>query len=430
MGAIVNSNVVQLPSWRNQLAKKRNGDPYADERNVAIALDGAAELSGMLQYDAFADQIRMLRPPPWDPYREVSREDWRPKQWSDADRIELQMWLQNQGLQVAKAAVVQDSVIAVAQRTQHHPVRQYLDSIAASWDGQPRIDAWLIDYLGAQDDERYLMQIGPKFLLGAVARIYEPGCQMDTILVLEGPQGLGKSSAVRVLFGSWCSDIAHDMANKDAAIMIQGVWCGELSELTALAKSQIEVIKAFISRRVDRYRPPYGRNAIERPRQTVFIATTNECEYLQDVTGGRRFWPVDCSKIDTDALEADRAQLWAEAVIRYRKGEKWHLDRNSEAMAFLQQEHRRLVTPMESEVLGYLDRMRGQGHSRLDMRTVLKDALGVDPQQVGTASGGIAKAVSRIMTANGWVRFKPTGRGENRVVLYQYTQDRDPNAAH
>jgi predicted P-loop ATPase len=420
------SNIAVLPSWRNALAKKRNGEPYPDERNVAIALDGANELAGMLQYDAFADQIRVLRAPPWSEHAG----EWRPRQWSDADRIELQMWLQRQGLQINKANVVQDSVIAVSQRAQHHPVREYLESVGPLWDGQPRIDAWLIDYLGAQDPERYLTQIGPKFLLGAVARIFEPGCQMDTILVMEGPQGLGKSSAVRVLFQSWCSDIAHDMANKDAAILIQGVWCGELSELTALAKSQIEVIKAFISRRVDRYRPPYGRNAIDRPRHTVFIATTNECEYLQDVSGGRRFWPADCSKIDTDALEADRDQLWAEAVCRYRNGEKWHLDRDSESMAFLQQEHRRLVTPLESEVLGYLDRMRAQGHSRVDMRTVLKDALGVDPQQIGTASGGAAKAVSRAMTANGWVRFKPIGRGENRTVYYQYQPDRDPNAAN
>lgn len=418
------TNIAILPTWRSLLAKKKNGDPYADERNVAIALDGANELAGMLQYDAFADQIRMLRPPPWAPHTD----DWRAKQWADADRIELQMWLQRQGLQVNKSNVVQDSVIAVAQRTQHHPVRIYLDEVATRWDGQQRIDRWLSDYLGAQDEESYLTQIGPKFLLGAVARIYEPGCQMDTMLVLEGPQGLGKSSAVRLLFCSWCSDIAHDMAGKDAAIMIQGVWCGELSELTALAKSQVEVIKAFISRRVDRYRPPYGRNAIDRPRQTVFIATTNECEYLQDVTGGRRFWPVDCSKIDIDAIESDRDQLWAEAVSRYRQGEKWHLDRTSESLAFLQQEHRRLVTPMESEVLGYLDRMRTQGHSRLDMRSVLRDALNVDPQQLGAASGGMAKAVSRMLTANGWVRFKPTGRGANRVVLYQYQQDRDPNA--
>lgn len=419
------SNVAVLPTWRSLLAKKRNGDPYADERNVAIALDGANELAGMLQYDAFADQIRVLRAPPWS-----TSDEWRCKQWSDADRIELQMWLQRQGLQVSKAAVVQDSVIAVAQRAQHHPVREYLDDVAKRWDGQQRIDGWLCDYLGAQDEEKYLTQVGPKFLLGAVARIYEPGCQMDTILVLEGPQGLGKSSAVRLLFRSWCSDIAHDMANKDAAILIQGVWCGELSELTALAKSQVEVIKAFISRRVDRYRPPYGRNAIERPRQTVFIATTNECEYLQDVTGGRRFWPVDCSKIDVDALESDRDQLWAEAVCRYRNGEKWHLNRDAEALAFLQQHHRRIVTPMESEVLSYLDRMREQGHLRLDMRTVLKDALDIDAQQAGVAAGGAAKAVSRIMTANGWVRFKPTGRGQNRTVLYQYQQHRDPNAAN
>lgn len=420
------NNVSQFPTWRAKLAKKKNGEPYCDERNVMAALEEASELVGAFEYDAFADQIKLLRPMPWLARAVGQKGEWAAKTWTDADRIELQAWLQAQGLPIAKASIVQDSVIAVAQRWAYHPVQLYLHKVAEKWDGKPRIDHWLIDYMGGADDVAYLTQIGPKFLIGAVARIMKPGCQMDTILVIEGPQGLGKSSAVRALFCGWSSDIAHDMANKDAAISIQGVWCGELSELTALAKSQIEVIKAFISRRVDRYRPPYGRNAIDRPRQTVFIATTNECEYLQDTTGGRRFWPVDCAKIDIDALTADRDQIWAEAMARFYRGEAWHLDRNAESLAFMQQEHRRMVSPMEADVLGYLDRMRTQGHTRIDMRTVLRDALDLDPQKAGPAAGGVAKYVSKVMTANGWVRFKPTGRGENRTVYYQYRQDRDP----
>lgn len=422
---MTDNNVAQFPTWKTKLAKKKNGEPFADERNVMFALENAPELLGAFEYDAFADQIKLLRPPPWL-VTEIAQNAWKPRVWADSDRIELQSWLQQQGLQINKGNVVQDSVIAVAHRWTFHPIHQYLNTL--EWDGKKRIDHWLLDYLGAVDEERYLTAIGPKFLIGAIARILSPGCQMDTILVLEGAQGLGKSSAVRILFHGWAHDIANDMANKDAAILIQGVWCGELSELTALAKSQVEVIKAFISRRVDHYRPPYGRNAIDRPRQTVFIATTNECEYLQDTTGGRRFWPVDCAKIDADALLRDRDQLWAEALARYRDGAPWHLDRETESLAFLQQEHRRMVTPMESDVLAYLDRMRGQGHLRLDMRTVLKDALDVDPQKAGPAAGGVAKYVSKVMTANGWVRFKPHGRGENRIVYYQYDARRDPNA--
>jgi putative DNA primase/helicase len=424
------SNVAEFPSWRSALAVRKNGEPIPDERNVMLALEKAPELVGMLQYDAFADQIRMFRPPPWPPYLRMPVPQWTPKTWSDSDRIELQIWLQHQGLAVSRASVVQDAVIAVAQRSRFHPVEEYLTQVRQRWDGIARLDRWLIHYLGADDGHalrtKYLRWVGAKFLIGAVARIMVPGCQMDTILVLEGPQGLGKSSVVRVLFGDWCADVAHDMGGKDAAILIQGIWGGELSELTALAKSQVEATKAFISRRIDRYRPPYGRNAIDRPRQTVFIATTNECEYLQDPSGGRRFWPTDCRKIDLDALRQDRDQLWAEATQRFRDGEAWYLEHDAEALVFHEQEHRRLISPLETQVLAYTDRMRSEGQSRLDMRTILREALNVDTLEHGPTAGGIAKAVSRVLAANGWMRFRPTGRGANRVVNYEYAADRDP----
>jgi putative DNA primase/helicase len=421
----MSSNVITFPGaeWKSRLAKKRSGEPYGDERNVMMALEEAPEFVGMLQYDAFADQIRVCRDPPW--FKGAANE-WKNRTWSDGDRIELQAWLQTEGLPVNKAAVVQDSVIAVAQRNQFHPVREYLNGIRSKWDGQYRIETWLLAYLGGTDDVRYLKEIGPKFLIGAVARAMDPGCQMDTMLVLEGAQGLGKSTAVRALFNGWTSDVAHDMGNKDAAILIQGIWGAELSELTALARSQVEAVKAFISRRVDRYRPPYGRNAIDRPRQTVFIATTNECEYLQDTTGGRRFWPVDCEKIDIDAIARDRDQLWAEAVSRYLRGEHWHLDRPAEALAFREQNHRRRVSPLETAVLEYADRMREQGHKQLHMGGILRDALGIDPEQLGPNCGAFARDASRVLTANGWIRFKPTGRGKNRTVIYEYKNDRDP----
>lgn len=416
-------NIAQFPLWKTKLAKRKNGEPYGDERNVIIALEESSELVGAFEYDDFADQIKLLRPPPWL-VREVTQSAWKPRIIEDRDRIELQAWLQGEGLNVGKSSVIQDSIIAVAQRWRYHPVHSYLMDL--QWDGRERLTHWLTDYLGAADDERYLQAIGPKFLIGAIARVMDPGCKMDTMLVFEGPQGLGKSSAVRALFGIWHSDVAPDMGNKDAAILIQGVWGAELSELTALAKSQIEAVKSFVSKQVDRYRPPYGRNAINRPRQTVFIATTNECEYLQDTTGGRRFWPIDCEKIDVDALERDRDQLWAEAFHCYRNGAAWHLARPDEALAFREQQHRRRVSPMEMDVLEYLDRMRGQNHLRLDMRTVLKSALEIDSLKAGPLAGTAAREVGRIMTSNGWVRFKPTGRGKNRTVWYEYKKERDP----
>lgn len=424
----VNSNVTPFPGkdWKAKLARrnKGKGDPYGDERNVMLALEQAPEFFCSLQYDAFADQIKLLRAPPWSIEH---ANDWHARVWTDGDRIELQAWLQTQGIPISRPSVVQDSVIAIAQRAQFHPVRLYLEDCLKRWDGNPRIDHWLVDCLHASDNKRYLLEIGPKFLIGAVARIFEPGCQMDTILVLEGAQGLGKSTAVRALANNWVADLAHDMASKDAAIHIQGVWFGELSELTALARSQTEVVKGFISRRVDRYRPPYGRNAIDRPRQSVFIATTNECEYLQDATGGRRFWPVDCRDIDIDLIAANRDLMWGEATARYLRGEKWHLDKPTEVLAYREQYHRRRVSPMETTVLEYADRMLEQGHKRIEMRGVLRDAVGLEAEKIGPSAGPVAKECSRILTSNGWIREKPVGWGKNRTVWYEYQPDRDPS---
>src|SRR5207302_2361727 len=172
----------------------------------------------------------------------------------------------------------------------------------------------------------YFEAAGPKFLMGAVARVFAPGCQMDTILVLEGDQGLGKSTAVQFLGGhEWVRDITGELHTKDAALNIQGVWIGEMAELASIRKSDQEIIKGFISRRIDHYRPPYGRNSVDRPRHTVFIATTNESEYLQDPAGARRFWPVECTRIDLVGLERDRDQLRPEAVGLYRARKPWHL---------------------------------------------------------------------------------------------------------
>jgi predicted P-loop ATPase len=422
----VSTNVAAFPLWKTKLAKRKNGEAYGDERNVITALEESSEFVGSFMYDAFADQIKLMRPPPWLK-KEITQRGWSARPWTDNDRIELQAWLQAEGLPCNKSSVAQDAVIAVSQRWRFHPVQDYLQEL--KWDGKNRLQHWLQDYLGATDNERYLEAIGPKFMIGAVARIMDPGCQMDTMLVLEGAQGIGKSSAVRALFRTWTSDVAHDMASKDAAILIQGIWGAELSEMTALAKSQIETVKAFVSRRVDRYRPPYGRNAVDRPRQSVFIATTNECEYLQDTTGGRRFWPVDCDKIDVDALERDCEQMWAEAMHRYRAKESWHLARPDEALAFREQQHRRCVSPMETQVLEYADRMLEQNRNRIDMRSILEYALGVEPDKVGPATGPIARAAGRIMTSNGWIRLKPTGYGKNRTVWYQYQKNRDPLAS-
>jgi putative DNA primase/helicase len=213
-------------------------------------------------------------------------------------------------------------------------VQDYLNSL--DWDGVQRIHRLFTDYYGAlaktgadaglseqehADRLKYYQAIGARFLIGAVARIFEPGCKLDTMPNLLGEQGAGKSSSARILFGdSWFSDEISELGSKDAAMQAAGIWCIEIGELAAVRKSTVERVKAWLSRQTDRFRPPYGRAIKEQPRQCVAIGTTNDDAFLVDETGNRRSWAVRCGAIDLVALKRDRDQLWAEAMERYYAG--------------------------------------------------------------------------------------------------------------
>jgi hypothetical protein len=236
-------------------------------------------------------------------------------------------WIQRSGygqlgLQ-PKALTVAQQILAVAKRNSYDPVADFLAALV--WDGKPRLDELLVAYFGAQGDPSYLRAVGAKFAISAVARALRPGCKVDTVLILEGPQGLRKSTAFRILGGQYFSDAAVDVSNKDSAMLASQFWFIELAELSTFRKSEDQALKAFISRTEDTYRPPYGRTNVKTPRRCVFVGTTNDDDYLRDPTGHRRFWPVKCTSIDTDALTRDRDQLWAEAVVRFHQGETWWL---------------------------------------------------------------------------------------------------------
>lgn len=406
--------------WRHALA--RRGDRIiGDERNVLMAMRLAPELGGLVRFNEFALRVEFTRAPHW-------RQCAAGAAWTDDDDLALQAWFQGLEIDVRQRGVVADSVGAIAKESPCHPVREYLRSLR--WDGDQRLDGWLRAYLGATEPENYLAAVGGCFMVSAVARIMEPGCQADHVLVLEGAQGIGKSKAARTLAirSEWFADDLPDVHSKDAALQLSGKWIVELAELAAIRRStEVEAVKAYLTRTQDVFRPPYGRRTVTVPRQSVFIATTNEREYLRDPTGNRRFWPVSCTRIDLVALGRDCNQLWAEAVYRYDAGHQWYLSDDEVKLAAEEQRGRLLVTELEADVADYLARLVRQGKSEVTVREVFIDALNLDPRDrsfVGSCRQ-LGREVAQAINRAGWQKVRATGRGVNRRTVYGCPAHRD-----
>jgi putative DNA primase/helicase len=294
------------------------------------------------------------------------------------------------------ASDVIPALIRHAHDNTYDPVRDYLDNV--KWDNKPRVDAWLQTYMGAPAHE-ILSVFGAKFLIGAVARIYEPGCQMDNALVFEGKQGAGKTTAVAALFGreNMISSIS-DFKSKEASIALQGRWVAEIAELAALKKSDITEAKKFITETVDQYRPTFGKAIIDRPRRCVFIGTTNENKYLQDQTGNRRWWPVPCGQVDVAGITKDRDQLWAEAVHRFNAGEPWWItDREILSKAETVQSDRALHDPWEDQIDAWL--ADNIGVQFVTSTRLLTEAI---KMEISRQSRADEMRISDIMTGKGW----------------------------
>ena len=394
--------------WRVSLAA--DGVGYlGDERNVLIAMRLAPELANLTRFNEFALDVEFARAPPW---RTASVGD----KWTETDDTQAKEWLQEQGLKVRGAAIVADCIAVAARESRFHPVREYLESL--TWDREPRLQIWLIDYLGAQGDVTYLNAVGRKFLISAVARIMRPGCQADHVLTFEARQGEGKTNTVRVLavHPEWAAGDLPEIHGKDARLQLLGRWLIEIAELKATRNSEIEAQKSFLTQTHDTFRPPYGRRTAQFPRQCVFIATTNESEYLRDRTGNRRWWPVKCGEIDTAALERDRDQLWAEAVAQFKAGEAWHLTPEETAIAMEQQQERVHISELEHDVQAYMGTVSG---NEVTVREVLVHGLKLDPDKAtySDTARKLGPAVAEALEHCGW--HKDARRGKARRTTYR-----------
>jgi len=419
------------PPWAHRLRIDGDGNPERNEANVITALSCDEAFAGTLVFDEFRQEIVVNRPLPWD---DAGNEPPRP--WSDADDVRCAEWLQRREINVTPN-VVSRSVGAVARDIRVHPVREYLNRL--QWDGTPRLERWTVSHLGAEDTELN-RAFGSLWMIGAVARIMRPGAKVDHMLILEGPQGAKKSTALKVLAGDgWFTDELAEIGSKDAAQQMRGVWIIEIAELDAIGRAEVSRIKAFLSRTVDRYRPPYERYVVDVPRQCVFAGSVNPDTYLRDETGNRRFWPVRCGSIDLDALRRDRDQLWAEAVVRYRDGAIWWLDdRELIAAANAAQEarvqgdawdgviERWLVFEKRRVNRGYAgyddwqseEIERAQPLTDVSVGEILEQAIGIEPARWSRLD---QMRVSAYLKSKGWEKYQIRlgGRGSARDWRYR-----------
>jgi len=331
-----------------------------------------------------------------------------PRPLEDDDYTAAQAWFNNNGFPKASMEIVRAAVRKVCRHQAFDPLRDYLDGL--QWDGAPRLSSWLTTYCGAEPSA-YVSEVGRRWCISAVARGFKPGVKADCMLVLEGAQGRRKSSALAALAGEdWFSDALPQMGTKDASSYLRGKWIIEVAELEAM-RSQMDAIKAFISRQVESYRPAYGREDVYEPRRCIFAGSTNKDDWQRDETGGRRFWPVRVGSIDVDAIARDRGQLWAEAVHLYRAGERWWLEGEEADQAQAEVAERRPDDPWRADIARVVE-----GRAEVTTKEVLHElhVLPVDmtPQ--------LSKRVAQELVALGWVRDGrvPTGqmKGAARYV--------------
>ncbi|WP_321473020.1 VapE domain-containing protein [uncultured Paludibaculum sp.] len=304
--------------WKGKLRKTDNGKPKALLCNAVVALTHSDEWRGVLAYDEMAMRPLAVTDPPIEGVE-------RGVHWGDDEAIKVNVWLQEQGVEVG-LDIAKLAIAAASKENKIHPLRDYLQALR--WDSEPRLDRWLTSYCKVPFSN-FASAAGRCWLISAVARILAPGTKVDHVLVMEGAQGAMKSAAFRVLASQrfFCDDLP-DLRSKDAPIQLAGKWIVEDGEMEQHTRSEASAVKAFMTRQVDRYRAPFGVVAEDHPRQTVFCATTNDESWAKDETGGRRFWPVKTAAtpfdpIDLAAIERDRDQLWAEAVALYQDGAKW-----------------------------------------------------------------------------------------------------------
>ena len=347
--------------WQNGLELDKSGHVKNTLRNLTLILENDPNLKGVV-FNQLLDGMEIKGEVPWN---------HPSKFWRDADDAQLISYVDaHYGTFSARNYDI--AVTKVADDRAYHPIREFIESLP-EWDQVPRVDTLLVDYLGASDTA-YVRAVTRKTLCAAISRVLRPGCKFDSMLVLNGPQGVGKSTLIAKLAGEWFSDSLNlgDTKDKTAAEKLQGYWILEIGELAGLKKAEVETLRSFLSRQNDIYRAAFGKRATPHLRQCVFFGTTNaESGYLRDTTGNRRFWPVKTpgsgKKQSWNLTHEEILQIWAEALVYVRQGEKLYLSAEMDALAKDEQREAMESDEREGLVREYLDTLLPERWAEMDL---------------------------------------------------------------
>lgn len=367
--------------WQNGLELDKSGHVKNTLRNLTLILENDPDLKGVV-FNQLLDGMEIKGEVPWN---------HPSKFWRDADDAQLISYVDaHYGTFSARNYDI--AVTKVADDRAYHPIREFIESLP-EWDKIPRVDTLLVDYLGAADTA-YVRAVTRKTLCAAISRVLRPGCKFDSMLVLNGPQGVGKSTLIAKLAGEWFSDSLNlgDTKDKTAAEKLQGYWILEIGELAGLKKAEVETLRSFLSRQNDIYRAAFGKRATPHLRQCVFFGTTNaESGYLRDTTGNRRFWPVKTpgsgKKQSWNLAHEEILQIWAEALVYVRQGEKLYLSPEMDALAKDEQREAMESDEREGLVREYLDTLLPERWAEMDLferRNFLTGSDFGDLQEKGT----------------------------------------------
>ena len=350
---------VDMEKWQTLLELDKHGRVKDTLSNIATIIRYDDNLKNIV-YNEFKSSLDVRGKLPWKQIRPG---------WGDTDLACAKLYFEKV-YKIWSPMKFKDALLAVVSNDRtYHPIKEYFSTL--KWDKVERLDRLLIDYLGAEDNE-YVRAVTRKTLCAAVARIYEPGIKFDSILILNGPQGIGKSTLFGKLGKQWYSDslTISDMKDKTAAEKLQGYWILELGELAGMKKVDVEVVKSFITRTDDKFRQSYGVNVESHPRNNIIVGTTNSEEgFLRDITGNRRFWPVHVSgkseKKPWNLEDVD--QIWAEAIFRYKEGEELFLKGELASKADIAQKEAMESDDREGIVLAYLEKLLPTNWNSMDL---------------------------------------------------------------